>query len=327
MFRPDSLRLAGRRWRCRRRSGFVPDWWVPVQPSHGRLSGRRLFTWPYVLQALRLPFRLVHLPWPVIWMPVFLAPLALRNLEEFEAEERRPRAFHAPAEEPHAWLTAVILLPLVLLHLARMTGPWTGLPEVLAGLLPAQAGAWPAFFGLDSVRTPLFGEWSRCVTALFVHADVGHLAANGFFALLFCRFLGNRTGAGLALLLTLAGGSLANGLSVFLRESYVLSVGFSTALFASVGALSGFVSRRSKPGALLPLAAGAALLALLGTEGENTDYTAHLCGLVCGMTLGFLAAWAAEKRPALLGARWQCVFFLLALLLPPTAFALRKAGF
>ena len=44
-----------------------------------------------------------------------------------------------------------------------------------------------------------------------------------------------------------------------------------------------------------PVAAAAALLAMLGTEGDNTDYTAHLAGLGCGLLLGALEAWQVRK--------------------------------
>lgn len=38
----------------------------------------------------------------------------------------------------------------------------------------------------------------------------------------------------------------------------------------------------------LPVAAGAALLAMLGTEGERTDYLAHVAGLCSGLILGMM---------------------------------------
>jgi hypothetical protein len=71
------------------------------------------------------------------------------------------------------------------------------------------------------------------------------------------------------------------------------SVGSSTAVFAAVGIL-GAISmvryrhhlRRRWP---LPVAAALSLLALLGTEGKQTDIGAHLFGFLFGFGLGLLA--------------------------------------
>ena len=64
------------------------------------------------------------------------------------------------------------------------------------------------------------------------------------------------------------------------------------------------------------LAAGAALLAMLGTEGENTDYAAHVAGLVCGLALGLAEGWRLRRGwPALP----QIPAGLLALALPVLA--------
>lgn len=47
---------------------------------------------------------------------------------------------------------------------------------------------------------------------------------------------------------------------------------------------------------LLPVAAGAALLAMLGTEGERTDYLAHVAGLCCGLALGMLEGLRLRRK-------------------------------
>ena len=49
------------------------------------------------------------------------------------------------------------------------------------------------------------------------------------------------------------------------------------------------------------LAAGLAILAMLGTEGENTDYAAHLAGLGCGLALGAFEGWRLRSKRAGLG--------------------------
>jgi membrane associated rhomboid family serine protease len=146
------------------------------------------------------------------------------------------------------------------------------------------------------------GQWWRPFTALTVHADVTHLLGNlvslYFLGWQLCRIYGG----GLGWLLILAGGAVGNaGVALLFREGHV-AVGASTAGFAALGALAGrqtvrrFMPLRS-PGliqrrALLPIAAGLALLALLGA-GERSDLTAHLFGFFAGVLLG-AAAWLAR---------------------------------
>lgn len=293
------------------KDGSVP----PDLFKDGRVSARRLAVWSYVLQALKIPHHISRDH--EVLVPQLYARMATRHLAEYEYELAHPRRHRLPSTRPLASLTLLVILPLLLVYLfCTMDLPRPdGWPQNLRAAIDV--------FGMDNVRIALFGEWSRTVTALLVHADPGHLAANAAFSLIFCRILAGHTGPGLALFLTIWAGALGNVLTLPLREGYVLSVGFSTALFACIGATSGFVAHFSRPGALLPLACGAALLALLGTEGEHTDYTAHVCGLAAGMGSGYLAALCTRTWPALLGAGWQLVLGIAALALPLAAFCLR----
>ena len=75
------------------------------------------------------------------------------------------------------------------------------------------------------------------------------------------------------------------------------------------------MSLRSRALAVPPLAAGAALLAMLGTEGENTDYMAHICGLACGTGLGLLLGLALRRFPSLAETAWQSAAGAAAFLL------------
>ena len=43
---------------------------------------------------------------------------------------------------------------------------------------------------------------------------------------------------------------------------------------------------------------------MLGTEGENTDYAAHLAGLACGLALGAFEAWRVRNHHTGLG-QWS----------------------
>lgn len=60
---------------------------------------------------------------------------------------------------------------------------------------------------------------------------------------------------------------------------------------ANLGAHS--IAIRQSKGWLLPVAAGLALVASLGTAGDDTDIGAHFFGLLAGLGLGGLAGWLA----------------------------------
>ncbi|MFW5792041.1 MAG: rhomboid family intramembrane serine protease [Desulfohalobiaceae bacterium] len=163
------------------------------------------------------------------------------------------------------------------------------------------------------------GEWWRVVTGLTLHADAGHLFGNlvigGYFIMALCR----RVGSGLGWLLVIAGGGLGNWANVLIRGTPHLSLGASTAVFGALGMLGAVrvmeeqtkgLSRR-----LLPLGAGAALLAMLGTGGERTDLLAHLFGFVVGAALG-AAAIATLGTRGLRRQRMQVACGTAAALLP-----------
>lgn len=180
---------------------------------------------------------------------------------------------------------------------------------------------WLAAGALDTLAVRLHHEWYRAVTALTLHADAAHLCGNIAFGALFLALLARGAGLGRALWLMLLGGSLGNALAVLLRREPVESIGFSTALFACVGALSGLMALRGagRREMLLPVAAGAGLLAMLGTEGERTDYLAHVAGLVAGLALGM---WEGLRQKRKWPTLPQWLWATLAILLPVVAWRL-----
>lgn len=307
--RPASLR----RSRC-------PRFWVSLRPPDGKpLGSGRLRVWSYVLQALRIPHLAARTPRPEIFVPAFLEGHALTHVLEYEREGKgRGKSLTLPPR-PHAWLAFLALLPMLVVWVVERA---TRLPALPPGF-PKDPDEWTMLCAFDSVRVTLFGEWSRAFTALFLHEDLAHLAANTAFSLIFIRMLARRSGFGLAVLATFLVGALANVATLPFREGYTLSIGFSTALFAVVGMVSGLASRESRAFALLPLACGAGLLAMLGTGGENTDYAAHVSGLVCGMGAGLLLAPLLERRPGLLDTVPQSLFLAAGLAIPLIAFHAR----
>jgi len=137
------------------------------------------------------------------------------------------------------------------------------------------------------------GQWWRCVTALTLHAGplhlLGNLAIGGVFIILLCRELGS----GLAWSLLLASGTCGNLLNAWVQSPDHRSVGASTAVFGAVGILAAVSMVRYRHHLqrrwFIPVAAGLALLAILGTEGKNTDLGAHLFGFCFGLFFGMTA--------------------------------------
>lgn len=150
------------------------------------------------------------------------------------------------------------------------------------------------------------GEWWRVGTALFLHADVGHVVANGiagifvFAAVL--SALGRRRGW-----LALACAALAGNFFAALahRHDDYRSIGASTAIFAGLGLLTGrairIPLRSDHPHRvrliLTPLAAGLAVLGLYGAGGVQVDLLAHATGFASGLLLGFAASGSASVAP------------------------------
>ena len=88
----------------------------------------------------------------------------------------------------------------------------------------------------------------------------------------------------------LVAGAAGNYANVLVHGSGLISIGFSTAVFAVIGILSmlSYSGTRQvvRMQVLVPLMASAALLAMLGSAGERTDLGAHFFGLLAGLTAG-----------------------------------------
>lgn len=135
-------------------------------------------------------------------------------------------------------------------------------------------------------------QWFRLITPLTLHADFVHLTGNCVIGGILLHFLCKTTGNGMALLLTLLTGILANFVNVFLHGSGHIFVGFSTSVFSIIGLMTAlqthiyFKNKQSPLRIFTPFMAGLALLALFGSSGERTDLGAHLFGLLCGGLVG-----------------------------------------
>ena len=160
------------------------------------------------------------------------------------------------------------------------------------------------------------GEWWRTITALTLHSGLRHLLGNIVFGAFFGLFAGRLLGPGvawLAIVLTAASGNVLNTL---LLESTHRSIGASTAVFAALGLVAGFVWRGKLmaqdrwPYRVGPVVGGFALLMYTGTGDANTDIGAHLMGFLCGFVGGMLLILVRDR---LRDPRWQMSAALMSI--------------
>jgi rhomboid protease GluP len=148
----------------------------------------------------------------------------------------------------------------------------------------------------DAARM-LQGGWWRAATAMTLHADLAHAAANAVTLGIFLGAVARRLGPALATWLALAAGILANVLTALVVPGGHVSIGASSAVFGALGTLSALqVPRR---GAWLTLGAGVALLGFLGT-GVRADLLAHLFGFAVGVAGGMAVRRMTPPRRSLL---------------------------
>ena len=208
---------------------------------------------------------------------------ASRHLSQYEAENRAPPPPPPPPRlYPHAWIGCAAYV-MVLVGVA-----WV-LSNGLVRLDAFDQGV------LDAARVQA-GEWWRAWTALTLHLDGPHLAANLGAGVWFGYLAGRQMGAGTAWLLTVTGAALANLLEGLTGPPEHQAVGASTAVFAALGAMSAhsWRERLQLPQRWArrwgPLIAGVILLGWTGSAGEGTDLVAHVAGFTVGAALGALAA-------------------------------------
>ena len=202
------------------------------------------------------------------------------------ARENAPAPAPPPPRRLHAGAVASALayVSLLLLYGVASSRSLFGLDWYGAGVLDGAA-----------LRA---GELWRAVTALTLHADLAHLAANAGFGALFGGLAARLYGPGWGWLLVLAAATAANLVNGATMAAGRGSLGASTAVFAALGTLGVYRwpaatvrARLAWPGA--SLVAALVLLALLGTGDEHTDIAAH----AFGFAFGALLAAPLRRRP------------------------------
>ncbi|MDQ7835776.1 MAG: rhomboid family intramembrane serine protease [Humidesulfovibrio sp.] len=268
----------------------------------GRLTNAQARLWSLVLRARRVPHRVRPMPGGyTVQVPARFLRQAVDEITLYHHENVSPHPDIplAPVQErsrPTVGAMLALCAFFVLTHRPMPT-----------------FGSYPQYWqsvGAGDATLLLGGQWWRMFTALTLHADPAHVASNAVIGGVFLILLSRRVGSGAAWFLAILAGGLGNVLNVLAQGPAHLSVGFSTAVFGAAGVLAGLKAvsgegALSQPrgefqagarGWLLPVAAGLALLASLGTAGENTDIGAHFFGLLAGGLLGLpVGRWAARR--------------------------------
>lgn len=280
-------------WRIRRLPRYLRHWRCIADAGGSAFVRQRDVV--LILSARKIPWRIFYSSGSgCVYVPALLEKLARDELVQYAIENQTPLPTAPVQLHSHWQLAPVYIVPLILLH----------------GYFPpdsVQIGA------LSGSAVHIYGEWWRIGTALTVHADWGHVVSNAFFGSIFLCVLARLSGVGRAWLLTCLGGLSGNGLSVCIHSLAYRSIGFSTAVFASLGAAAGVYMGVRHGKIFLPLASALALLAVLGTEGVRTDYAAHLCGIFSGFILGLLSG-TAQVHGLPVFPQWLAA--VLAVLLP-----------
>ena len=148
--------------------------------------------------------------------------------------------------------------------------------------------------GIMDSRALAKGEFWRLFTAVTLHADVAHLAANISIGILFLGLAMGCFGAGNAMLLSFLGGVLGNVATYFAHLNQPFrSLGSSGMVMASLGLITAhsLMFARDERRTLLVgrgMMAGCLLVVLLGFS-PKSDVMAHVGGFAGGTILGLIA--------------------------------------
>ncbi|MDO8947770.1 MAG: rhomboid family intramembrane serine protease [Desulfocapsaceae bacterium] len=266
-------------------------------------------TWSLVLSAVQISHH-IHST-DNTWQLWVNADNELRAIYELESYFTENKDWPPPLPPPDNDFTPLLQPPTILLIgglilFFSITGPWE------------DHSLWFVQGEGNGQRILQVGEWWRLITALTLHANTVHLLSNCFIGGWLIHFFCRITGTGLGLFFVLFTSGCGNLINVLVRGPDHTFVGFSTAVFAVIGMLAVLTHRARKKITgyhfLIPVMAGTALLAILGSSGEHTDLGAHLFGLLCGLIFGHLLGSEPlhSMRHSLVV---QCIFFLLFLAL------------
>lgn len=266
--------------------GDAEDRWVEIRQFKQSADAEQH---ALVLVAMSINCLLIRQPWGIgLLVGREDAERAEYQLDAYYRENRPRPATHPRFHIGQVLDGALIYAAVLVLIQAAAEGFWLG-------------ANW---FGAGAANAGLIvgGEWWRAVTALFLHADLGHLASNIVFGAFFGLFVSQILGAGLAWASILAAGTFGNIVSALFQSGNHTAIGASTAVFGALGMLAALTwlhQRFSRDGLrrYAPLAAGVMLFAFLGIGGERTDLGGHLAGFGAGVVIALLLHAASDRIP------------------------------
>lgn len=159
--------------------------------------------------------------------------------------------------------------------------------------MAVQFGMWPVAIAVD-------GEWSRLITAAFLHGSFLHIAFNMYVLYALGPTLERVLGHVRFLLLYVIaalGGSVA---SYVFSDIRTVSVGASGAIFGLMGAL--LVAGRRLGHDVRQVAVLLGVNVLIGFIAPGVDWRAHLGGLVTGAAVAAVFVFAPRTRRTLVQA-------------------------
>ena len=290
-----------------------PEWVTVFGSPRRRDCEERLL----VLTAVGISARLAFDGQCIIEVALEEEQAARAQLRQYEAENRPPPPPPPPPLlHPHAWVGCA-------LYAAVLVGVAFALSYGLGPLDAFDRGE------LDAARMQA-GQWWRAWTALTLHLDAPHLAANLGAGVWFGYLASRQLGGGLAWLLTVTGGAVANLLAGLYGPPEHRAVGASTAVFAALGIMAAYSwrERLALPQRWArrwgPLVAGVALLGWTGSGGEDTDLVGHVGGFVVGTLLGAVAAVPRTQRFTRRVPQWLSGLAALASIVLAWTLALRN---
>lgn len=294
-----------------------PPYWRRITPDGGLASFAQRRDLILLFNARDIPFSLTHCRHKEhIYIPALLENLARKEIRAFMAENNNKETPPQPLHKNWDLGCLYTLPPLILYAFEHQ---WLKSPHFLPN--PA---LWQDYGSLNGIKVLIYGQWQRVFTAIWLHAGIVHLLGNMVFGSIFLCLLARLCGAGHAWLLSCLAAALGNITSLLAHPPTYTSIGFSTVAFAALGALAGLLMQRHTQKFFTPLAASVAILAMLGTEGSNTDYAAHIYSLGFGIALGIGDSFISQKGWPML-SQWQAG--ALAFLLPLGAWLFTFANF
>jgi rhomboid protease GluP len=181
------------------------------------------------------------------------------------------------------------------------------------------------WLGLKSIamldnKAAASGQWWRFFTAIWLHGDLAHLAANAGIGLVLLGLTMGRLGTAPGLLAAYLAGAGGNAIAWLFTERTSASLGASGMVMGCLGILtaqslfqlrkSGFGLKYFIPG----LSAGILLFVLLGLN-PGTYVQAHVGGFVAGLILGALPCFRRDfSQSTLVNIGSSSIFTLLVLL-------------